>query len=125
MCPRLVPRASAPRFALRSGGRTQPGAQVVQIYFYFELYQTTLVSRFLAQIFMKPPKRLKKISETTSQKINARFPSKTNGLRNNQNISTHRQKQSWEWVDFKGGVLSGINYTQQLTNAYFPIEVRQ
>ena len=53
---------------LRSGPRAQPGQQVVSIYFYFALHETTLVSRFLAKILVKPPWRLKKIHETRSQK---------------------------------------------------------
>ena len=64
--------ASAPRFALRfglrSGPRAQPSHQVVSIYFYFALHETTLVSRFLAKIVVKPPRQLKKINETRSQK---------------------------------------------------------
>ena len=52
----------------RLGPRAQPGHQVVSIYFFFALHETTLVSRFLAKILVKPPKRLKKIHETRSQK---------------------------------------------------------
>ena len=56
--------ALAPRFVLRSGlrsgPRAQPSQQVVSIYFYFALHETTLVSRFLAKIVVKPPRRLKK-----------------------------------------------------------------
>ena len=68
---------SAPRFALRSGPQAQPSHQVVSIYFYFALHETTLVSRFLAKIVVKPPRRLKKINETRSQKKKIRFPFKT------------------------------------------------
>ena len=53
LVPRLGPRtsapASAPRFALRSGPRAQPDAQVVSAYFFAELHETTMVSRFTAK----------------------------------------------------------------------------
>ena len=70
---RLGSRAGAERFALHSGPRAQPGGQVVSIYFYFALHETTLVSRFLTKIVVKPPRRFKKIIETRSQKKKTRF----------------------------------------------------
>ena len=45
---------------LSSGPRAQPDAQVVSTYFIFALHETTLVSRFIAKIFVKPPKNKKK-----------------------------------------------------------------
>ena len=81
---RLGSRAGAEREA-RSGGRSggpraQPSHQVVSIYFYFALHETTLVSRFLAKILVKPPRRLKKIHETRSQKKRHGFYLKLCGI---------------------------------------------
>ena len=53
---------------LRSGPRAQPDAQVVSTYFIFALHETTLVSRFIAKIFVKPPKKIKKTNEPGHKK---------------------------------------------------------
>ena len=58
---------------LRASG--QPDAQVVLTYFIFALHETNLVSRFIAKISVKPPKKSKKPDHT--QKKNARSPIKT------------------------------------------------
>ena len=50
----------APLLALRSCPRTQPNDQVVSIYFYISLLETSLVSRFLPLIVVKPPRKFKK-----------------------------------------------------------------
>ena len=47
---------------------TQPNAKVVSTYFIFALHETTMVSRFIAKLSVKPPKISKKINETRSQK---------------------------------------------------------
>ena len=47
-----------------------PGGQVISMYFYFALYEITLVSRFLSKIVVirETTRRFKKIIETMSQK---------------------------------------------------------
>ena len=61
--PRVGAEAGAERFALHSGPRAQPGGQVVSIYFYFALHETTLVSRFLTKIVVNTTKTVQKIIE--------------------------------------------------------------
>ena len=61
----------APLLALRSCPRTQPSDQVVSIYFYISLLETSLVSRFLPLIVVKPPRKFKKSLKPAQKK--ARF----------------------------------------------------
>ena len=63
---------------LRSDPRAQPGQQVVSIYFYFALHETTLVSRFLAKNTRETTKKVKKNSwNQITRKKKTRFVFKT------------------------------------------------
>ena len=66
----LVPRVGPPSApAPASATRAHPRHQVVSIYFIFAIHETTKVSNFLKNIFVKPPKIQTIIHET-------RFPKK-------------------------------------------------